>query len=91
MINKQRFAKEMGNRIMLLRDKNHYTREQLAELAEISSKYLYEIELGRKNCSSYYLSKLAQSLNTSAEYLIKGTEFSIPNTNSKSTDKKAQK
>ena len=37
---------EVGNRIRLLRERKRYTRENLAEKAGISSKFLYEIEIG---------------------------------------------
>lgn len=74
MKGKREFAKEMGIRILLLRDSKNFTREQLAELAAISSKYLYELESGRKNCSSYILYSLAHSLDISTEYLMTGTE-----------------
>ena len=33
-----------GERILMLRSDRGYTREQLAELANISEKFLYEIE-----------------------------------------------
>lgn len=38
---------DAGNRIRYLREKQHYTREQLAEMADISPKFLYEIESGQ--------------------------------------------
>lgn len=36
--------KSIGERIMILRSERGYTRKTLAELAGISSKFLYEIE-----------------------------------------------
>ncbi len=39
---------DAGNRIRYLREKQHYTREQLAEMADISPKFLYEIESGQR-------------------------------------------
>ena len=39
------FYAKAGQRIRNLREVNRYTREKLAELAEISPKFLYEIEV----------------------------------------------
>lgn len=47
-----------GNRIRALRENRGYTREQLAEMADISSKFLYEIEVGNKGFSARTLSLL---------------------------------
>ncbi len=41
----------IGTRIRYIRELNHYTREELAEYADISSKFLYEIESGQKGFS----------------------------------------
>ena len=35
---------EAGSKIRFLREEKHYTREHLAELADISPKFLYEVE-----------------------------------------------
>lgn len=43
---------DAGNRIRYLRERQHYTREQLAEMADISPKFLYEIESGQKGFSA---------------------------------------
>ena len=59
-------------RIKELRELNKYTREELAEEAEISAKYLYEIETGRKNFSSDVLGRLARSLSVSCDYIMFG-------------------
>lgn len=64
------FIEKTGQRIMDLRVLNHLSREYLAEQAEISSKYLYEIERGRKGCSAYILYRLAEALNVSIDYLL---------------------
>lgn len=55
---------------MNLRLHKHYTREYLAELAGISTKFLYEIEMGKKGCSSYVVYMLAQALDVSLSSLI---------------------
>lgn len=61
-----------GARIKELREANRYTREQLAELAEISPKFLYEIETGKKGFSANTLYRIAQALGVSSEYILSG-------------------
>ena len=61
-----------GLRIRDLREKKHYTREKLAEMAEISSKFLYEIEIGTKGFSADTLYKLSEALDTNADYILYG-------------------
>ena len=57
-----------------MRIKCGYTREQLAELADISPKFLYEIEIGNKGFSAKTLSMLAEQLNISSDYILFGVE-----------------
>lgn len=66
------FYYEAGIRIRELREKNRYTREKLSELAEISPKFLYEIETGQKGFSADTLYRVARSLTVSCEYIITG-------------------
>lgn len=63
---------EAGHRIRLLREQEGYTRERLAELAEISPKFLYEIEMGKKGFSAYTLAQLAAILRVSTDYILYG-------------------
>ena len=44
--------KKVGNRIRELREMHNYTREGMAEMVEISPKFSYEIESGKKGFSS---------------------------------------
>ena len=55
----------VGHQILLLRLSQGYSREQLAEQADISAKYLYEIENGVKSFSAYILYRLLRALNVS--------------------------
>ena len=55
------FYAKAGQRIRNLREVNRYTREKLAELAEISPKFLYEIEVGAKGFSADTLSRIASA------------------------------
>ena len=62
----------IGIRIRYIRELNHYTREELAEYADISSKFLYEIENGQKGMSATNLLKICKALDVSCDYILKG-------------------
>ena len=62
----------MGERIRHTRLMRGYTREFLAEKAEISSKFLYEIETGRKGFSVLVLYNLCQALEVDSDYILHG-------------------
>ena len=68
----QKVNKDVGLRIAMLRDKSGLSREVLSGLAGISSKFLYEIECGKKGMSAYTLYNIANALNVSADYLLTG-------------------
>lgn len=63
---------EIGQRIQEIRKERNMTREDLAEKAEISSKFVYEIEMGKKGLSAESVSKITQALSTSSDYLLTG-------------------
>ena len=58
---------------MILRSDRGYTREQLSELADISEKFLYEIETGKKGFSAMTLLNLSKALEVSLDYIMTGT------------------
>lgn len=62
----------IGIRIKYIRELNHYTREELAEYADISSKFLYEIETGQKGLSATNLLKICKALEVSCDYILTG-------------------
>jgi len=62
----------VGERIMILRIDRGYTREQLAELANISDKFLYEIETGKKGFSATTLLNISKALEVSLDYIMTG-------------------
>lgn len=66
------FYENAGIRIRNLREKQHLTREILSERAEISAKFLYEIEMGKKGFSAITATKLANALGTNCDYLLQG-------------------
>ena len=57
---------------MQLRTDRRYTREQLAYLADISEKFLYEIEMNKKGLSAETLMKLSHALEVSMDYIMLG-------------------
>lgn len=71
---KDSFNVLIGKRIMEIRIQKQMTREQLAEKADISAKYLYEVEMGRKNCSLYIIYKISRCLDINVDYIIREDE-----------------
>ena len=63
---------DVGCRIRNLREYAHYTREALAEKADISVQFLADIETGRKSMTVKTLRNIARSLHVSADYIIFG-------------------
>lgn len=57
---------------MQLRMDRRYTREQLAYLADISEKFLYEIEMNKKGFSADTLMKISHALEVSMDYIMLG-------------------
>lgn len=60
-------------RIRTLREQNNYTREIFAESIGISSKFLYEIEMGKKGFSADTLLRISRVLSVSCDYLLTGS------------------
>ena len=65
---------ETGTRIFQLRKSRNLTREQLAEKADISVPFLYDIENGRKNMTVTTLRKLASALCVTTDFIVNGEE-----------------
>lgn len=66
----------VGERIRELREIQCYTREALAEKVDISSKFLYEIETGKKGFSADVLCRLSRALSVSCDYIMLGQDVS---------------
>lgn len=75
------FYIDIGMRIWQLRDKFGFSRETLSEMTNISPKFLYEIENGKKGMSAHTLYNLAKVLNVSSDYLLTGKEYTNSNQN----------
>ena len=66
------FYSNAGGRIRELREANGYTREKFSEIADISPKFLYEIETGKKGFSASTLYRIAKGLCISCEHILSG-------------------
>jgi len=60
----------IGRHIREQREKRGFTREELAELADMNDKYLYEVEVGRKKISLYKMSNLCNALDITIDCFI---------------------
>lgn len=69
---------EAGTRIYELRTTKGYTREQLATKAELSTKFLYEIEKGRKGFTVDVLYRIAKALEVRCDYILAGSSGEDP-------------
>lgn len=65
---------QVGARIRELREIQNYTRETFAEKVDISAKFLYEIEVGKKNFSAATLCRIAKALSVSCDYIMFGED-----------------
>ncbi|MDO5154385.1 MAG: helix-turn-helix transcriptional regulator [Eubacteriales bacterium] len=63
---------EIGIRIRELREKNGYTREELAEYMEMSDKFIYDIESGKKGFSATTLLRFRKAFQVSCDYILLG-------------------
>lgn len=60
----------MGQRIRAARENQGYTREQLAEMSNISPRFCYDIEAGVKGVSLDTLLNISKALHISLDYLL---------------------
>jgi len=62
----------VGDRIREVREHRRITQDRLAEMSGISKGFLSDVENNKRNISSEYLLRIANSLGTSVDYLLKG-------------------
>lgn len=65
---------QVGDRIRELREIQNFTREALAEKVDISAKFLYEIEVGKKGFSAETLCRISKALSVSCDYIMLGED-----------------
>ena len=64
----------LGERIAFLRERRGWTQRQLAESAELSATFLSEIENDRRNVGAAILLRIADALDASLDYLLRGED-----------------
>ncbi len=64
----------MGERIWDARIDKHYSRQQLADLADISDRFLYDIETGQKGFTIDVLFKLCRALDVTSAWVLYGND-----------------
>ena len=72
---------KIGNRIKIKRKEQKLTQEKLSEIIDVSPSYISEIERGTSISSLSTISKIAETLNTSLDYLV----FGVTKNNSSNT------
>lgn len=60
----------LGERVKLGRKANNLTREKLAELVDVSPRFLAEVEAGKTGVSLQTLKNISLALSTSTDYLL---------------------
>lgn len=68
----------LGQRIADLRERRGWTQRQLAEAADLSPTFLSEIENDRRNVGAAILLRIADALDASLDYLLRGEEEEPP-------------
>ena len=64
---------QIGERIRLLREERHLSRDNLADQLEISYRYLCDLETGHKGMSVKLLCNLALTLGVTTDYILFGS------------------
>ncbi len=64
---------EYGKRIRNIREYQHLSREKLAEMSNISTQFLADIETGKKGMSVVTLHKICTALHTTADSIVFGS------------------
>lgn len=65
---------EIGKRVKACRKTMGISQEKLAEMINVSSHYIYEIERGMKSMSLETLINLSSALNLSTDYILFGNK-----------------
>lgn len=60
----------LGERVKLARNSNKITREKLAEMIDVSPRFLAEVEAGKVGVSLQTLKNLSLALSTTTDYLL---------------------
>lgn len=66
--------KEMGRRIKEARKAKNYTVERFAEIMDLSTQTITNIEAGKKGTSVTTLAKICRNLEISSDYILFGKQ-----------------
>ncbi len=69
----------INNMIKSVRCARRLSVKELSQKADISTKFLYDIESGKRGVSYITLYKIAKALNVTCDYLILGEERNLSN------------
>ncbi len=69
----------LGERVKLGRKSNNLTREKLAELVDVSPRFLAEVEAGKTGVSLQTLKNISRALSSSTDYLLGLDNINNPN------------
>ena len=64
------FFRNVGYRVRFLRSERNLTREEFAEMMDVSSKYIYEIEKGEKNFSIGILFRMCHAFGVPSSVIL---------------------
>ncbi len=67
---------ELGKRVRMRREFLRLTREQLAEQVDLSPRFINSLENGSSGVKLESLSRLAEALDTTCDYLVCGDRLS---------------
>ena len=73
-MDKTKFNEKIGMRVRQRRKELSCTREQIAERANISVQFLFDIEKGKKSMTALTIVNLAAALSVSIDFLLRGGE-----------------
>lgn len=65
----------MGRRIRVIRESKDITREELAEMIDVSPQFIADVEYGNKGVSIRTLFLLKQVLGVTADYILAGKMY----------------
>lgn len=69
---------ETGRRIRNFRTQNELTQAQFAEILDVSTNFISEIETGKRGISLETLYRLCHQYNLSADYVLFGKQSPVP-------------
>ena len=67
---------EIGNRIRIVREKNHLTQAKLAEILDLTTQFISDLERGVVGASFPTVIDLCNKLHVSSDYVLMGVDDS---------------